>query len=1066
MSLTSTNALVAIAIGGGASTPQAKGATLSCTSGLPLTFSLQSTALVQTWELAIQSDDATLNGKTFTWNRGQQNALTVPTPTAPFSASYQSLVSDGNSSTASLQGFIAGSNASGGGGGGGSVTTADFTQPSALGVSGVAHMLSGTPFTPGCAVSLSDGSRYVIPPGGVSGLLVTLTLTSAVTAFGGTIASGAVALIASTNAPLAASAPGEGDTLVNASGSYTPRGVRPAFNIKRYGAAVDGATDDTAKIQAADAACVAAGFGSLYFPTGTTRFTGSLVIASAVIFEQGGILSALTPLTDLVTFKLPWTARPRQQIFSASTQVVAYNSVSQQSAIEVFYPTQWGAVTNDSGDQTAAIRSAIRCAQRSGIGAGAIVDLLTGFYSCSDTILLDGTAVGSVTDTWAATTSFAFNNHGVLPLTPNGFYFACIKPGITGGSEPTWNTLIGSRTTSGAAVFVCVGQVPAGTWSQNGITIRGSMGGGSGGGNSALIVPNFTLSNATGEYNGTGGSISSSGVLTTSGVTWDTDVTSFPTVVNIDNNTFLQTFNCAGVSVMPYGSSPPLVTATATGVVVTAGTRVHVQILTGGPRGTATFQWLVLAPGSPGTWQGPVTTGASVALGATNITLAFAVGTYVGSNDVTKSGTSPPTVTFTGSLLGAFQPVVQCTTGGTLPSAFARYSLDNGNTFTAPVAVSGGTLVLGASGLTANFPAGSYTNDNVWQLTGPNAYSVFGHNRAWRITVLSANTVQLTDPTGEFVISAADAGLSGGITWKRPLRHGVAVNARDCTLEHFGILCQGPVLAGFATSAPLNSSDIYSNNSFDTILIDKTAGSHIFGISHGDSVILPGTGFLASQSDGENFRYHKVQVNNANAAGLWSPNASGQAKENSFDKCSFVGDAARAAGCAIYTNTGTWFFHGFLASFFQIVAFPQSVTQMRIDNLGSESCVRLLKQANNTSVPASFQMIGGRMSTENLSPDGVIAKWRGRGSLHMDNVLVDPVLSIGLKFDVNSSGGAPAPCNLVMDACVIPDMAFVVYPTPGSGNAVKLNLRGCSGVNDGTGAGQLIADVAGVIYGS
>ncbi len=279
MGLTSNNALVSIAIGGGAAAPQASGATLAATSGIALTFSLQSTALVQTWELSIQSDDATLNGKTFTWNRGQQNALTVPTPTAPFSASYQSLVSDGNSSTASLRGFIVGSNASGGGGGG-SVLTQNFTQPASLGASAVAVMASGTPFTSGSAVSLADGSRYVIPPGGVTGNLVTLTLTSAVTSFGGPIPSGTVALVASTSAPLGATAPGVGTALVlDATGTYQPGGHHNIFNLLTYFLATD--TDYTAAFTRMVAAKDAAGGGVMIVPAGRYKKNGTINLGSA-----------------------------------------------------------------------------------------------------------------------------------------------------------------------------------------------------------------------------------------------------------------------------------------------------------------------------------------------------------------------------------------------------------------------------------------------------------------------------------------------------------------------------------------------------------------------------------------------------------------------------------------------------------------------------------------------------------------------------------------------------------------------------------------------------------------
>ncbi|MGI8467732.1 MAG: glycosyl hydrolase family 28-related protein [Pyrinomonadaceae bacterium] len=51
------------------------------------------------------------------------------------------------------------------------------------------------------------------------------------------------------------------------------------FNIKDYGALVDGATDDTAAVNAAITAAIAVGGGNIYFPTGTCLCLGAVNIS-------------------------------------------------------------------------------------------------------------------------------------------------------------------------------------------------------------------------------------------------------------------------------------------------------------------------------------------------------------------------------------------------------------------------------------------------------------------------------------------------------------------------------------------------------------------------------------------------------------------------------------------------------------------------------------------------------------------------------------------------------------------------------------------------------------------
>lgn len=76
------------------------------------------------------------------------------------------------------------------------------------------------------------------------------------------------------------------------------------------------------------------------------------------------------------------------------------------------------------------------------------------------------------------------------------------------------------------------------------------------------------------------------------------------------------------------GENPPSVTVSAAPAFAGPFDMIEVDTTLGGSRGTAKFQWRVLTDGVPGLWSADTTTAASVVLGATGYTLAFASGTY------------------------------------------------------------------------------------------------------------------------------------------------------------------------------------------------------------------------------------------------------------------------------------------------------------------------------------------------------------------------------------------------------------------------------------------------------
>lgn len=150
------------------------------------------------------------------------------------------------------------------------------------------------------------------------------------------------------------------------------------------------------------------------------------------------------------------------------------------------------------------------------------------------------------------------------------------------------------------------------------------------------------------------------------------------------------------------------------------------------------------------------------------------------------TGTTPPALTLTGTPNSVYDFVIQITTGGARGTAVFKWSSDGGNTFTSNVTTAA-TNSLGGTGITANWPVGTYTNDNqyvltntlptVTGLTGMVANSV-GHaltisgcattqfNGSFRIaSLISSTSVTIYNPyNGLTAYTFADA-ANGSITW-------------------------------------------------------------------------------------------------------------------------------------------------------------------------------------------------------------------------------------------------------------------------------------------------------------
>lgn len=104
--------------------------------------------------------------------------------------------------------------------------------------------------------------------------------------------------------------------------------------------------------------------------------------------------------------------------------------------------------------------------------------------------------------------------------------------------------------------------------------------------------------------------------------------------------------------------------------------------------------------------------------------------TIGGTSEVVAAGTTPPTVTTSGTAGALYMFRVEITTGGSRGTAVFRWSSDNGATYTTGVTTAA-SVVLGSTGITVAFATGTYATDNVYTFSS-----------AWSAWLDAAGTAQ------------------------------------------------------------------------------------------------------------------------------------------------------------------------------------------------------------------------------------------------------------------------------------------------------------------------------------
>ena len=196
---------------------------------------------------------------------------------------------------------------------------------------------------------------------------------------------------------------------------------------------------------------------------------------------------------------------------------------------------------------------------------------------------------------------------------------------------------------------------------------------------------------------------------------------------------------------------------------------------------------------------------------------------------VVSTGTSPPVVSLSGSpAAGVTGMVLEVTTGATLASGNVRFqwSEDQGTTWTSG-AVGAASVVLGASGFTAAFAAGTYTNDNVYVANfysaadafAFSAYDIYPAGQHQRIHALRNRVTALWDDYGIVLFDSSYSEIvnntidMGGILNRRAQPHddsgyGIAVYS---SVPQQGNRVQGNTVSNAA------GMGIYFQNSYDFV---------------------------------------------------------------------------------------------------------------------------------------------------------------------------------------------------------------------------------------------------------
>ena len=190
---------------------------------------------------------------------------------------------------------------------------------------------------------------------------------------------------------------------------------------------------------------------------------------------RNGLLTALSAYADLVSYDPNWTSNclcvgrttSYLRLKYDATQTIFPNSVpgirvDLKGKCDIYDPRTG---TRGYTENWALIIADYLCTPKSQFGFGANysteideTQLIAAANICDEQVPLAGIQYAP----WAPNTGEPLTAV-VEPTTPNGYCYVCTTNGTTGGSEPTWPTVIGTSVMDGSVQWTCQG-LTGGSW--------------------------------------------------------------------------------------------------------------------------------------------------------------------------------------------------------------------------------------------------------------------------------------------------------------------------------------------------------------------------------------------------------------------------------------------------------------------------------------------------------------------------------------------------------------------------------------------------------------------------
>jgi len=185
------------------------------------------------------------------------------------------------------------------------------------------------------------------------------------------------------------------------------------------------------------------------------------------------------------------------------------------------------------------------------------------------------------------------------------------------------------------------------------------------------------------------------------------------TGLHFDGGSTLLQANGKSLSITGATNASPIVLTVSSTVGLETGMKCDVTGVGGNTAANVTDNAITVVDATHVSLDGTTGSGAYTSGGTIKVGGGMLVHPTIVMLSVASAGTAPPAVTLTGTPVAQSTTIeIDITTGGARGTALFTWKL--GGVVQATGQTTAATFVLGTTGLTANFPVGTYTNDNVY----------------------------------------------------------------------------------------------------------------------------------------------------------------------------------------------------------------------------------------------------------------------------------------------------------------------------------------------------------------